>query len=214
MNNPYSFLHSKERNFKAIYKYRVSHQYGNTFNFDYLILYQCCCKSKTYSEKLRFKPSRGHLDFDFFQKIWLFFRVGKKTKQKWNFFWRHATLFFSKCPKILFSQIHVTGYMDFCFFFKSMYPGTWTFVSSSNPCSGYMEFCFFFKFIYPGTWIWENKILGHFEKKRVAWRQKNSFLFRFLPILKNKFFFWKKSKSRWPFEGLNLSFSEEVLLLQ
>ena len=28
--------------------------------------------------------------------------------------------FFSKCPKILFSQIHVPRYMEFCFFFKSI----------------------------------------------------------------------------------------------
>ena len=25
--------------------------------------------------------------------------------------------------------------MEFCFFFKSMYPGTWNFVFSSNPCT-------------------------------------------------------------------------------
>ena len=47
-----------------------------------------------------------------------------------------------------------------------MYPGTWNFVFSSNPCTrihdimfflqiyvpGYMEFWFFFKSMYPGTW--------------------------------------------------------------
>ena len=66
--------------------YRVSHQYGNTFNFNYLILYQCYSKSKTSSEKLRFKPSRGHLDFDFFQKIRLFFRVGTKRNKNEIFF--------------------------------------------------------------------------------------------------------------------------------
>ena len=38
-----------------------------------------------------------------------------------------ATPFSSKCPKILFFQIHVPGYMEFCFFFKSMYLGTWNF---------------------------------------------------------------------------------------
>ena len=36
---------------------------------------------------------------------------------------------------LFFLQIHVPGYMEFCFFFKSMYPGTWNFVSSSNPCT-------------------------------------------------------------------------------
>ena len=87
--------------------YRVSHQYGNTFNFNFLILYQCYCKSKTSSEKLRFKPSRGHLDFDFFQKIRLFFRVGKKRnknkkkrKEKENNFllslWRFGSKLFRR----------------------------------------------------------------------------------------------------------------------
>ena len=35
--------------------------------------------------------------------------------------------------KIFFS-IHVPQYMEFCIFFKSMYPCTWYFVFSSNPC--------------------------------------------------------------------------------
>ena len=69
----------------------------------------------------------------FFQKLDHFLFL---TKQNVNFFWRHApTPFFSKCPKILFPQIHV--------------PGTWNFVFSSNSC----------------TRVDENKILGHFEKK-------------------------------------------------
>ena len=111
--------------------YRVSHQYGNKFKFNYLILYQCYSKSKNSSEKLRFNPSRGQLDFDFFKKF-DYFLGSAKNETKRNFFWRHATPFFSKCRKILFSPIHVPGYMEFCFFFKSMYPGTWNFVSSSN----------------------------------------------------------------------------------
>ena len=166
--------------------YRVSHQYGNKFKFNYLILYQCYSKSKNSSEKLRFNPSRGQLDFDFFKKF-DYFLGSAKNETKRNFFWRHATPFWSKCRKILFSPIHVPGYM---------------------------EFCFFFKFMYPGTWIWENKIVGHFDKRGWHGAKKNCVLFRFLPTLENNLIFWKKSKSRWPPEDLNLSFSEEVLLLQ
>ena len=151
----------------------------------------------------------------FFQKNWIVCRVGAKRNKTE----KPPPPFFSKCPKILFSQIHVPRYMEFCFFFKSMYPGTWTFVSSSNPCTrvpGYMEFCFFFKIMYPGSWIWENKILGHFDKRGWHGAKKICILFCFLPTLENNLIFWKKSKSksRWPPEGLNLSFSEEVLLLQ
>ena len=40
---------------------------------------------------------------------------------------------------LFFLQIHVPGYMIFCFFFKSMYPGTWNFDFSSNPCTGVHE---------------------------------------------------------------------------
>ena len=48
----------------------------------------------------------------------------------------HYQKFFSQIHGILFFlQIYVPGYMEFCFFFKSMYPGTWNFVSSSNPCT-------------------------------------------------------------------------------
>mgnify|MGYP006903838628 CR=1 FL=1 len=36
---------------------------------------------------------------------------------------------------LFYLQIHVPGYMMFCFFFKSMYPGTWNFDFSSNPCT-------------------------------------------------------------------------------
>ena len=113
---------------------------------------------------------------------------------------------FFKMSKILFSQIHVPGYMD---------------VSSSNPCTRYMEICFFFKFMYPGTWIWENKILGHFEKKGVgAWRQKkNSVLFHFLPTLKNDLNFLKNIQMKvapWRFESklFRRGFTFAVALIQ
>ena len=57
----------------------MSHQCGNKFNLN--ILYQCYSKSKTSYEKLRFKPLRGHLGFDFFKKKRLFCRVGKKQNK-------------------------------------------------------------------------------------------------------------------------------------
>ena len=103
---PLTYCGLERRLLSFLYIYRVSNQYGNTFNFNFLILYQCYCKSKTSSVKLRFEPSRGHLDFDFFQKIRLVFRISEKQK-KTDFFWRHA-------PNPFFS---------------------WNFVSSSNPCT-------------------------------------------------------------------------------
>ena len=33
------------------------------------------------------------------------------------------------------SKFHVPRYMEFCFFFKPMYPGTWYYVFSSNLCT-------------------------------------------------------------------------------
>ena len=92
--------------------YRVSHQCGNTFNFNFLILYQCYWKSKTCFEKFRSKPSRGHLDFDFFQKNRLFFRVDK-TRNKTEIFFGSMPSpppFFQNVPR-------------FCFL-RFMYPGT------------------------------------------------------------------------------------------
>ena len=50
------------------------------------------------------------------------------------------------------SKFHVPRYMEFCFFFKPMYPGTWYYVFSSIYVPGYMEFWYFFKSMYPGTW--------------------------------------------------------------
>ena len=101
--------------------YRVSHQYGNTFNFNFLILYQCYWKSKTCFEKFRSKPSKGHLDFDCISKIRLFFRVGKNQNKTEIFFGAMPPPFFQNVPR-------------FCFL-SFMYPGTWNFVSSSNPCT-------------------------------------------------------------------------------
>ena len=102
----WGFTQTFPGNQDATLKYRVSHQYGNTFNFYFVILYQCYCKSKTSSEKLRSKPSRGHLDFDFFQKIRLFFRVGKK-RNKTEFFlapFRPHPLFFKTSKDFVFSD--------------------------------------------------------------------------------------------------------------
>ena len=42
----------------------------------------------------------------FFKKF-DYFLGSAKNETKMKFFWRHATPFFSKCPKILFSQTHV-----------------------------------------------------------------------------------------------------------
>ena len=134
----------------------MSHQYGNTFNFNFLILYQCYCKSKTSSEKLRFKPSRGHLDFDFFQKIRLVFRVGKK---------RNKTEFFlAPCPHPLFFKMS----QDFVFsdswnfVFSSNVPGTWNFVSSSNPCTRVHGLLFFLQIHVPGCMNLRKQNLGTF----------------------------------------------------
>ena len=171
--------------------YRVSHQYGNTFNFNFLILCQCYCKSKTSYKKLRFKPSNGYLDFDFFLGL-------AKNEAKRNFFFGSMPPhpFFQNVPRFCFLRL-----IEFCFFFKSMYPGGLLFLLQIHVL---------------GTWIWENKILGDFEKKGVGGvaPKKNSVLFCFLPTLKNNLIFKKKSKSRWSLEGLDLSFSKEVLLLQ
>ena len=62
---------------------------------------------------------------------------------------------------LFYLQIHVPGYMIFCFFFRSIYPGTWYFVFSSNPSTrvhgiliflqihvpGYMKYWFFSLFL-------------------------------------------------------------------
>ena len=93
-----------------------------------------------------------------------------------------ATLIFTKFPKlIIFSHVEKNCKKKICAgpppppelhirIVKQnpnfMYPGTWNFVFSSNPCTrihdimfflqiyvpGYMEFWFFFKSMYPGTW--------------------------------------------------------------
>ena len=98
----------------AVYADMLSHQYGNTFNFNFLILYQCYCKSKTSSEKLRFKPSSGHLDFDFFSKIRLVFRLAKdETKRK--FFYTRNLLF----VRIFAFNQNICGFGQFLYEFLS-----------------------------------------------------------------------------------------------
>ena len=95
-------------------KYRVSHQYGNTFNFNFLSFFQCYCKSKTSSEKLRFKPSSGNLDFDFFSKIRLVFRLAKnETKRK--FFYTRNLLF----VRIFAFNQNICGFGQFLYEFLS-----------------------------------------------------------------------------------------------
>ena len=55
---------------------------------------------------------------------------------------------------LFFLQIHVPGYMIFCFFFKSMYPGTWNFDFSSNPCTGVHEILISFTiFMWNRKWV-------------------------------------------------------------
>jgi hypothetical protein len=77
------------------------------------------------------------------------------------------------------------------------------------------------------TWIWrKNKIpctRVHESAKTKSWdilkkrgwhgAKQISSLFRFLPTLKNNLIFWKKSKSKWPLEGLCLNW-KQVLLFQ
>ena len=48
------------------------------------------------------------------------------------------------------SIFHVPRYMEFCFFFKSMYPGTWYFVFSSNPCTRVHGILIFLQIHVPG----------------------------------------------------------------
>ena len=81
----------------------------------------------------------------------------------------------------------------FCFL-RFMYPGTWNFVSSSNPCT--VHGILFFLQIQMNL---RKQNLGTFWKKVVGGGsapKKISVLFRFLPTLKNNLIFWKKSKSR------------------
>ena len=92
---------------------------------------------------------------------WLIFSHVEKNCQKKNIFCAgpppppelHIRIFsFSdSCTPvhgILFIlQIHVPGYMIFCFVFKSMYPGTWNFDFSSNPCTPVHEIWFFSLFL-------------------------------------------------------------------
>ena len=66
------------------------------------------------------------------------------------------------------SKFHVPRYMEFCFFFKPMYPDTWYYVFSSNLCTRvheiliflqihapkYMKFGFFFTILMLRRWGW------------------------------------------------------------
>ena len=64
----------------------------------------------------------SYLDFDFFQKIRLFFRVSKKRNK--------AEFFLAPCPHPLFFQ----NVPRFCFL-RFMYPGTWIWRKNKIPCT-------------------------------------------------------------------------------
>ena len=210
----YSIAPSKE-----IGIYRVSHQYRNTFNFNFLTLYQCYCKSKTSSEKLRSKTSRGLLDFDFFLKIRLFSKVGRKRNKTGNFL--------APCPHPLTNENELQYLHQFCHLlnFLALCPHPLANEMSNNTCQSNFSvssqflsqkhvlishfFSLEFKAMLQGYKVFTGEVRewGHGARKFPI-------LFRFLPTLKNYLIFRKKSKSRWPLESLDLSFSEEVLLLQ
>ena len=111
---------------------------------------------------------RGHLDFDFFQKIWLFFRVQKKRKS-----------FLAPCrPNPLFFKMS----QDFVY---------------SDSCTWVHEFEEKTKFHVQGYMNLRKQNLGTFWKKEGGMAPKKiSVLFRFLSTLKNNQIFWKISKSR------------------
>ena len=84
-------------------------------------------KSKTCFEILVKKSFRWHLE-TWENQIGSIFKLNIKKlcqipKKKFSQIHVHGILFFL--------QIHVPGYMIFCFFLKSMYPGTWNFPSIS-----------------------------------------------------------------------------------
>ena len=58
------------------------------------------------------------------------------------------------------SCTRVPGYMEFCFFFKSMYPVHGILFLFQIHVPGYMEFCFFFKSMYPGYMNLREKIFA------------------------------------------------------
>ena len=124
----------------AVYADMLSRQYGNTFNFNFLILYQCYWKSKTCFEKFISKPSRGHLDFDFFQKIRLFFRVDKKRNKTEKIFGSMPPPNFKMSQDFVFSDscTRVHGILSLLQIHVST-PGTWNFVFSSNSCTKVQE---------------------------------------------------------------------------
>ena len=140
----------------------------------------------------------------FFKKLDYFLGLAKnETKRK--FFLapsRPQPLFFKMSQDFVFSdsfefeektKFHVR-YMDLKKKQKSMYPGTWIWRRNKIPC----------------TWVHESektKSLDILKKKVVG-----AFPFCFVLLRPYKLFnfFEKKSKSRWPLEGLNQSFSEKV----
>ena len=100
------------------------------------------------------------------------FRVGKKRNK--------TEIFLAPCPHpLLFKMSQDFVFSDSC---------TWIWRKNKIPCTrvhgfeeetkvhvpGYMDLKKKQNSMYPGTWIWENKILGHFEKKGVGaeWSQK------------------------------------------
>ena len=99
--------------------------------------------------------------FTKFPKLIDFFTCWKKLAKEIFFFvpghphrlsYTHNDIFFSdSCIPVhgilFFLQTHVPGYMILCFFFKSMYPGTWNFDSSSNPCTPVHEIWILFHYL-------------------------------------------------------------------
>ena len=69
------------------------------------------------------------------QNSLIFSHVEKNWQKKYFFLCRATPTAWATHITIFFFQIHVSRYMEFCFFFKSMYPGTWNFDISSNPCT-------------------------------------------------------------------------------
>ena len=67
--------------------------------------------------------------------------------------------------------------MEVWIFFKSMYPGTWNFVSSSNPCTWVHGILFFLRIHVPGYINLRKQNLGTFWKKGWHGAKKNTFIF-------------------------------------
>ena len=67
--------------------------------------------------------------------------------------------------RIFFFQIHVSRYIEFCFFFKSMYPGTWNFDISSNPCTRVHDILIIFSLF---LCVAQAVGVGQHKKKKIA----------------------------------------------